>query len=215
MNYYLGTILLGVSAFVATNVDNLFLLTLWFSRANSDLHRERSIIAGQYMGFGVIVLVSVFGYVGSLLIPGHYVGLLGVFPILLGVWELVKFGKEDEPGEAGAEGAEGPQTPGSLSSRQLRAQALSIAAVTVANGSDNIAVYIPLFAAGGAAQMIIIIGVFAVLAWVWCMAADRLAENPVTAGPLRRYGRLLMPFVLIGIGVTILAESGALALLRG
>ena len=44
---------------------------------------------------------------------------------------------------------------------------------------------------------------------VVCFMANWLAENPVTAGPLHRYGHLLMPFVLIGIGLTILIESGA------
>ena len=30
--------------------------------------------------------------------------------------------------------------------------------------------------------------------------------NPVTAGPLRRYGRRLLPFVLMEIGLSILVE---------
>jgi cadmium resistance protein CadD (predicted permease) len=91
-------------------------------------------------------------------------------------------------------------------------EAASIAAVTVANGSDNLAIYIPLFAAGGIQQMVIIIVVLLLMVRVWCFIADWLAENPVTAGPLRRYGRLIMPFVLIAIGLKILVESGALAL---
>lgn len=58
---------------------------------------------------------------------------------------------------------------------------------------------------------LIITAVLLVMVRVWCFIADWLAENPVTAGPLRRYGRLLMPFVLMGIGLTILVESGALS----
>ena len=105
--------------------------------------------------------------------------------------------------------------PGIFRSRWLKwvnPEAASIAAVTVANGSDNLAIYIPLFAAGGIQQMVIIIVVLLLMVRVWCFIADWLAENPVTAGPLRRYGRLIMPFVLIAIGLKILVESGALAL---
>ena len=60
--------------------------------------------------------------------------------------------------------------------------------------------------------MVIIIVVLLLMVGVWCFIADWLAENPVTAGPLRRYGKLLMPFVLMGIGLTFLIESGALEL---
>ena len=60
--------------------------------------------------------------------------------------------------------------------------------------------------------MVVIIVVLLLMVRVWCFIADWLAENPLTAGPLRRYGRLLMPFVLMGIGLTILIESGALEL---
>lgn len=215
MNTILGAVISGVAAFAATNLDDLFLLMLYFSRANNVPQRERSIIFGQYLGFSVLVFISVLGYLGSLLIPRHYVGLLGILPILLGIRELLALRQADEPDEqqveADAAKAAPPHTVRLKLLNWLNPQVSSIAAVTVANGSDNLAVYTPLFAAGGGTQMAIIIAVFLLMVRVWCFIADWLAENPVTAGPLRRYGRLLMPFVLLGIGLTILAESGALS----
>lgn len=169
---------------------------------------------GQYLGFSVLVFISVLGYLGTLLIPRHYVGWLGVLPIFLGVRELLSLRQADEQEEQQVVAdAQEPAPPGIFRSRLLswlNPQTSSIAAVTVANGSDNLAVYTPLFAAGGITQMVIIIAVLLLMVRVWCFIADWLAENPVTAGPLRRYGRLLMPFVLMGIGLTILIESGAL-----
>jgi cadmium resistance transport/sequestration family protein len=206
----------GVAAFAATNLDDLFLLMLYFSSANNDPRRERHIILGQYLGFSVLILVSVVGYLGSFLIPPQYVGLLGIFPILLGIRELLSLRRVKEQDEQKDEADSiSLVPPGIFRSRWLKwvnPEAASIAAVTVANGSDNLAIYIPLFAAGGIQQMVIIIVVLLLMVRVWCFIADWLAENPVTAGPLRRYGRLIMPFVLIAIGLKILVESGALAL---
>lgn len=218
MNEILGSVFSGVAAFAATNIDDLFLLMLYFSRANNDPRREREIILGQYLGFSVLVFISVLGYLGSLLFPRQYVGLLGFLPIVLGIRELLELHKGEEEEETIVEeNANGRQNTrhGIWDSSLLRwvnPQVGSIAAVTIANGSDNIAVYSPLFTAGDASSMLIIIGVFLVMVRLWCLLADWLAENPVTAGPLRRYGRLLMPFVLIGIGLLILVESEAIRL---
>lgn len=217
MGEIVGDILAGVAAFAATNIDDLFLLMLYFSRANNNSDREREIILGQYLGFSVLVFVSVLGYLGSLLVPRQYVGLLGFLPILLGIRELLELRKDEEAEPIAEEDAARRQNSGGFWNssllRWLNPQVASIAAVTIANGSDNIAVYSPLFAAGGASRMIVMIGAFFVMVRVWCFIADWLAENPVTAGPLRRYGRLLMPFVLIGIGLVILIESEAIRLI--
>lgn len=216
MNSAIEALISGVAAFAATNLDDLFLLMLYFSRAENNPQRERNIIVGQYLGFAVLVGISVLGYLGSLLIPRQYVGLLGILPILLGVRELLALRKGEEQDELEAEtNLQAPAQSRIFRSRLLTwvsPQAGSIAAVTIANGSDNLAVYTPLFAAGGVTQMMIIIVVLLVMVRVWCFIADWLAENPVTAGPLRRYGRVLMPFVLMGIGLTILLESGAINL---
>ena len=216
MTNIIEVIITAVAAFVATNLDDLFLLMLYFSSANNDPRRERHIILGQYLGFSVLILVSVVGYLGSFLIPPQYVGLLGIFPILLGIRELLSLRRVKEQDEQKDEADSiSLVPPGIFRSRWLKwvnPGAASIAAVTVANGSDNLAIYIPLFAAGGIQQMVIIIVVLLLMVRVWCFIADWLAENPVTAGPLRRYGRLIMPFVLIAIGLKILVESGALAL---
>lgn len=207
----------GVAAFAATNLDDLFLLMLWFSRARADPGAERMIVAGQYLGFSALVLLSVLGYVGALLIPREYVGLLGILPIILGLRELLSLRRraanEVEPMDADDPGGNVPRVLRSRLFRWLDPRAAAVAAVTVANGSDNLAVYPPLFAAGDVTRMVVIILVLLVMVGVWCLLADRFAEHPVTAAPLRKYGPAVMPFVLIGIGLLILVESGAVRLL--
>lgn len=48
----------SVTTFAATNLDDLFLLTMFFARRVT----ARRIVAGQYLGFAAIVLVSLAGF---------------------------------------------------------------------------------------------------------------------------------------------------------
>jgi cadmium resistance protein CadD (predicted permease) len=93
-------------------------------------------------------------------------------------------------------------------------QSYSVAAVTIANGSDNIGVYIPLFARGSAIQTTIIALVFFTLIAVWCYVAYNLVNHPTVADILERYGGIVLPFVLIILGITIMNDSGSLDLIR-
>jgi cadmium resistance protein CadD (predicted permease) len=78
---------------------------------------------------------------------------------------------------------------------------LGVAAVTFANGGDNIGVYVPVFATTGITKYVI---VFLVLVAVWCAAGHSFATRPAVARALSRWGHVVLPVVLIGIGVLIL-----------
>lgn len=103
------------------------------------------------------------------------------------------------------------QSEKSFFSSFLSPQTYSVAAVTVANGSDNISIYVPLFASSTLENLVVILGVFFTLVGVWCYAAYRLIQMRAIADSLTRYGNHLVPFVLIGLGVAILVQSGTLA----
>ncbi|MHC5830668.1 MAG: cadmium resistance transporter, partial [Nostoc sp.] len=75
-------------------------------------------------------------------------------------------------------------------------QVYSVAAVTIANGSDNISVYVPLFASSNLESFLVIIGIFFLLLGVWCYAAYKLTNNRVIADILTRYVNIFVPFVL-------------------
>ncbi|MFD1146089.1 cadmium resistance transporter [Saccharothrix hoggarensis] len=76
--------------------------------------------------------------------------------------------------------------------------------MTFANGGDNIGVYVPVFATTGITGYVI---VFLVLVAVWCAAGHFFATRPAIAPTLTRWGHVLLPVVLIGIGVAILAGA--------
>jgi cadmium resistance protein CadD (predicted permease) len=90
---------------------------------------------------------------------------------------------------------------------------LAVAGVTIANGADNIGVYVPLLATMTSYQKTEMILVFGVLTYLWCIAARYLANHPALAGQLDKYGHILMPVVLILLGVVIMIESGTITML--
>ena len=85
---------------------------------------------------------------------------------------------------------------------------LSVTAVTFTNGGDNIGVYVPLFSkynTGGQISGLIV--VFMIMTAIWCMVVYYFVNHPLIASRIRRIGNIVLPFVLIGLGTFILAES--------
>jgi cadmium resistance protein CadD (predicted permease) len=88
----------------------------------------------------------------------------------------------------------------------------SVAAVTFANGGDNIGIYTPLFASSDLVRLLIVLVVFYALLGVWCYVGYVVTRHPAVAHVLTRYGHLIVPFILIGLGIYIILDSGTLAL---
>jgi len=197
--------LLGISAtvFVSTNIDDIFLLAAFFA----DPHlRARAIVAGQFLGIGVLVLVSILAAVAALAIPEGYTALLGVVPLILGVLKLSTLLRTR--GTSAPEEGQAQVSEQNLE-RRTHSQVLAVAGVTIANGGDNLGVYIPLFASEPKAIPGHVV-VFAVMTALWCLAGHALVKNRLLGDPIKRYGHLVLPFVLIGLGLYILAGARVL-----
>jgi cadmium resistance transport/sequestration family protein len=203
MNELITLVSTGLTAFTATNLDDILILMLFFSQVNA-VFQKKHIVTGQYLGFAALVMASLPGFFGSLLLPRPCIGLLGLVPIAIGISRLMPANAEAE-----AESTAAPTPPTGFSSL-ISPQAYSVAAVTFANGGDNIGIYMPLFAHCTWPELALIVGVFFSLVAVWCFAADRLTQVPAIAETLTRYGGQLVPFVLVGLGVLILMDSHTL-----
>lgn len=204
MNELVKAISTGFTAFTATNLDDVLILLLFFSQVNS-VFRRRHIVAGQYLGFAALVAVSLPGFFSSMVLPRPWIGMLGIVPIVIGLSRLINPVQDEE------DETEAPQTlERSWYSSFLSPQAYSVAAVTFANGGDNIGIYVPLFASSNGLTLSVILAVFFVLVGVWCFAAYRLMQVHAIAKSLTGYGNQLVPFVLIGLGVLILIDSHTL-----
>ncbi|MEG3929228.1 MULTISPECIES: cadmium resistance transporter [unclassified Microcoleus] len=205
MNELLTAISTGMTAFTATNLDDILILLLFFSQVNA-VFRRRHIVFGQFLGFTALVLASLPGFFGRLIFPPDWIGMLGLLPIAIGLSRLLNSETDDSEVEAELE-----QSEKSFFSSFLSPQTYSVAAVTVANGGDNIGIYVPLFASNTLESLAVILGVFFAMVGVWCYAAYRLIQMRAIADTLTRYGNQLVPFVLIGLGMAILVKSGTLA----
>ena len=196
----------GITAFCATNLDDILILLLFFTQVNASF-RRRQIVAGQYLGFGALVLASLPGFFGGLFFPRPWIGLLGLVPIFIGVSRLLNPDNDDEE-EMSATTTEFNQA--SPLHSFISPQTYGVAAITFANGGDNIGIYMPLFASSSWESLTIILIEFFVMVGIWCYAAYQLTKIKVLAENLTRYGNFIVPFVLIGLGILILIDSHTL-----
>lgn len=88
-----------------------------------------------------------------------------------------------------------------------------MAVVSFANGGDNIGIYTPLFSSQSVLELVATVAVFLILVARWCVLGYRLAHYPAVDRAMLRYGHLVVPFVMIGLGIYIILESATLALL--
>jgi cadmium resistance protein CadD (predicted permease) len=135
-------------------------------------------------------------------------------PIAIGISHLLK--REDEENDVQAVSGEFKResnSPLSKLANLFNPQTLNVAAVTVANGGDNIGIYLPLFASSDLPSLVVILAVFSVMVGVWSYVAYRLTRQRAIAHILTRYTKAVVPFVLIGLGIFILIESGTYRLL--
>jgi cadmium resistance protein CadD (predicted permease) len=204
MEQIFGLVGIAIVLFASTNIDDVFVLLGFFADSKFGV---RQVAVGQFIGIGALYSVSVVASLISLVLAPAYIGFLGLVPIAIGlkkVWELWK------GGEAGEEDAEvlGKAVAG-------HGNIIAVAAVTMANGGDNISIYTPLFATRSIYDIAIIGVVFAIMTVVWLGLAHWLTSHRTIGAPIRRYGHRVVPLVLIALGCFILYEAGTFALLRG
>lgn len=205
----------GIVAFAVTNIDDIIILLLFFSQVDNKLGRQH-IVAGQYLGFTAIIIASLPGFFGGLIVPREWIGLLGLLPIAIGIKQLVSREKEIAQVQTVTSDFKYASSSNPIVAflfSVLDPQTYKVAAVTVANGGDNISIYIPLFAGNQLASLGVILAVFFVMVGVWCAIAYLLTRQPNIAYVLSRYGKHVVPFVLIGLGLSIMYERGTFGLL--
>ncbi|MBM7489766.1 cadmium resistance protein CadD (predicted permease) [Micromonospora luteifusca] len=186
-----GTAAAAAVVFAATDIDDIVILTLFFVAARTTGRpRPWQIVAGQYLGIGALALASAVVAAGLLVVPDPWTGLLGLLPIALGVRALRRSDDEDSP--------------------TVVTGMLGVAGVTIANGADNVAVYVPVFRALGVAESAAFLLAFVLLIALWCAAAAWLGGHRRVVRLVERAGHWLVPMIFIAIGMVILVSSGVL-----
>jgi cadmium resistance protein CadD (predicted permease) len=157
------------------------------------------------MTVGVAYLVCLFllglvSFLTSLLagtVPVHYVGLLGLVPISIGavgIWRLARGPViEDETGQE----------------KTMNATSVFIVASSaqLGNGADTVLTFGALFADSLRAASYLIMFTMAAMAVLFLGLANYFVKQPVLSELIQRHAHRLTPFVLIFVGLYILANT--------
>lgn len=197
----LSSILQAIGLFIATNIDDIIVLSLFFARGAGQRGTTTRILAGQYLGFAGILGAAVLVSLGAgAFLPPELIPYFGLIPLGLGLWAAWQAwrGDDDDDDEAKIEGK--------------NVAVWTVAGVTFANGGDNIGVYVPVFLSVGPAAVVAYCVVFLVLVAVLVGLAKFVATRQPIAEALERWEHVLFPIVLIGLGIVILVSGGAFGL---
>ena len=259
----ISAIITAFVSFASTNIDDIFVLMLFFSQVGKAI-KKGHIIIGQYLGITTLLIISTMGAIGLNLIPHQYTGLLGIIPILLGIKEWLKYRKDEKKivnitvednhiienseintleikeiietevqvksltlkeicnpkdnviDELNIDRVQRQITKNEkikiMLSKWIHPTIINVFLVTIANGADNIGVYIPLFTTLDSYELIVTIVIFLSLIGVWCFVAEALINIPSVKHTIQKYKNIIVPVVFIIIGIFILVESDLFSL---
>jgi cadmium resistance protein CadD (predicted permease) len=234
----------AAAAFVATHVDDLVVLVVFFATAQAGAPggpRTWHVVVGQTLGFTALLALSAQGLAANAMFPRPVVGLLGLLPLALGVRRLPDAARalhrsatdKKDDGDDDAASVPVPPKPTRTTSHRGRrrtpapttlAAALAAAAphvaqvalTTLSNGSDNVSVYVPLLSrVSGSAEAVVTVLVMYVMLAAWLAAAHAVVRAPPVARLLDRWGDVAVPLLLLGLGMYVLVSAGTVCVGRG
>ena len=198
----LSSVLQAIGLFIATNIDDNIVLSLFFARGVGQRGTTARILVGQYLGFAGILGASVLVTLGAgAFLPPEVIPYFGLIPLGLGLWAAWQAWRNrgaDDDDEAKVEGK--------------KVGVWTVAGVTFANGGDNIGVYVPVFLSVGPAAVVAYCIVFLALVAALVGLGKFVATRRPIAELLERWEHILFPIVLIGLGIFILVSGGAFGL---
>lgn len=187
----ISLLIAGITAFIASNIDDTFVLILLFLTPGL---LPRHVITGQFLGIALLVSISSLASLLVLAIPIFVLGLMGIIPIIIGIKRLIDLKEESETEEHEIK-------KGSTS-------ILSVAAITVSNGGDDIGAFTPLFAKYNTMNEVsFTVILFMVMTIIWCMVTYYFIRHPIIASRVSPISRIISPFALMGLGIYIIIDS--------
>ena len=191
MTDVIGLLLAGITAFVASNIDDTFVLILLFLTPNL---LPRHVIAGQFVGIALLVFISSLASLLVLAIPVFAIGFTGLIPLIIGIKKLYDLKEEPETIEQNI--------------KKESTSILTVAAITVSNGGDDIGAFTPLFAKYNTVNEIsVMVIMFMIMTIIWCVVTYYFIRHPIIASRVSPVSRIVSPFALIGLGIYIIFDS--------
>jgi len=185
-----GILATAAGTYAAANLDDFVALTALFAldRATGARNTLR-IWAGQIIGIGLLTAAALLAAKALNDVPTSWIGYLALIPIFIGLKSLRRRDTQAR--------GEHPKT----------GTTLAVVGITVANGGDNMALYIPLFHGVNEAEGVVTVGCFLAMTLLWCTTACLLTRAAPSPGTARRMPARLAPVAYIAIGATALIRS--------
>jgi len=147
----------------------------------------------------VLIIISTLGALIAFVLPPFFIALMGLIPIAIGIKRLLEYKRN-------------PITDNNKTIQDKKRQNLipflAVSGITIANGGDDVGVFTPLFAKYNTiVEVSTLVAIFMGLTVVWCALTYYFVNHPVIATRIKRIGDITTPFVLIGLGLYILADA--------
>jgi cadmium resistance protein CadD (predicted permease) len=200
-------------AFLATNLEELILLVIFYASGRFAI---LDIIKGQYLGFLLILTLSLVGSVIGHMLEKPVVSLFGLLLIYSGLVELWEYFTLEKEASLIAQ----PEAIKTYMSNQpmlhkfFPEKLALIAATTIGLGADNLGVYIPLMAPLDWSDRFAFVFLFLGFNLLLAFFAFFLTEQKTLAIRLEKAGRLGKPIVIVGLGVYLLYSGEVLQILK-
>jgi len=91
--------------------------------------------------------------------------------------------------------------------RYVSMQLIEMVSITIANGGDNVAIYLPIFAVCTPSDLLITVIVYYALLTCFLISSYFLLGNKMVIDCLHKYGHYIVPVSLVAMGVYILTDS--------
>jgi len=182
----------GLAAFASTNTDNLLLIAVLLGRK---AQRPSAVLIGYVIAVATIAAAGLAAARLADAVPSGALGYLGGIPLAMG---LVRLCRNLRGGASADDGGARPTGVG----------AFAVAAVMLSNGSDTLAVLLPLFAETPEPLTYVLAATVVVAACIWFALARWIAGHAWVAARIERVERWFVPLLLIGLGLYILMDTG-------
>ena len=179
---------LALWLFAVTHVDTLIVLVAFCA---DDRYGFPEVLVGHYLGFGLGLLVAV---VAAVLAPEAFresAFLLGVVPLGMGVWGIVR-------------GASDVASPDTESTGGWLDRIFVVGAAGVGLSGENVVVFVPFFVTLTAFEFAVVIATYVVAAAVPLLLALLLAKRARRIGLPTWVEAWLVPIALVVVGGYVL-----------
>lgn len=182
-------LLVAAWLFTFTHVDTFVVLTAFC--ADED-YRLGEVLIGHVAGFSLGITAAVVGAFAAAGLLQEWTYLLGVVPLTLGVWGLLRTHPD----------AELPETP------EIPEPVSNVGVVTMAGvglSGENVAVYVPFFAGLTKVELAAVVALYVVAAGVVFLLAAGVVRLLPDARTPAWVDDWLVPVVLVAVGVYVLS----------